>query len=127
MTTCAGATVENFLEPSGASTTMVRPTAYGSEPSHALPTTIGAGPSTSAAANAIRFARAMPRFVQSDHSRVLPPMYVSQSERPPDTATEAMPLPVLVETKQWLATRLSPRVATSQRRTSWQRLRYSSA
>ena len=52
-------------------------------------------------------------------------MYVSQSTRPPATDTAATPLPVLVETKQWLATRTSPRVATSQRRTSWQPRRYS--
>ena len=43
------------------------------------------------------------------------------------TITPATPLPVLVLTKQWLASRRSLRVATFQTRTSWQPRLYSSA
>jgi hypothetical protein len=53
-------------------------------------------------------------------------MYVSQSARPPVAIAPATPLPVLVLTKQWLASRLSLREATSQSRISWQRFLYSS-
>ena len=58
---------------------------------------------------------------------MLPPVYVSHSARPCVAIAPATPLPVLVLTKQWLASRRSLRVATFQSRTSWQPCVYSSA
>jgi hypothetical protein len=73
-TTRSSATSVSVRDPFGDRETIVRPEAYGSMRSQGRPRTIGAGPSTSAAAKPIRRAFAVRLFVQSDHSRMLPPV-----------------------------------------------------